>query len=222
MANIKTDEMAILKAVSIKLDDETVFINTLQYHTEKGDRDGQLRCDRSKSRYRWLGRVCKIADVRAKIAEFKQDANKLLPWMWPNDPSWNGKILYTDSDQTHAGSWLRSKLNKMVDWDLGVKLLDGYDKKHDEYSVAKKYDTENYMTEDGTPISIKDKTALLARVGQNVWKEMVKKAKTPATQVQPNKNATANADSLTNSEQVQPIEQPIEASAEATAETAVA
>ena len=40
MANIKTDEMAILKAVSIKLDDETVFINTLQYHTEKGDRDG--------------------------------------------------------------------------------------------------------------------------------------------------------------------------------------
>ena len=40
MANIKTDEMAILKTVSIKLDDETVFINTLQYHTEKGDRDG--------------------------------------------------------------------------------------------------------------------------------------------------------------------------------------
>ena len=51
---------------------------------------------------------------------------------------------------------------------------------------------------------------------------MVKKAKTPATQVQPNENATANADSLTNSEQVQPNEQPNEASVEATAETAVA
>lgn len=220
MANIKTDEMALLKAVSIKLDDDNMFIMTLQYHTEKGDR--------SKSRYRWLGRVCRIADVTAKISEFKQNENKLNPWIWPNDPSWNGKILYTDSDCSHAGSWLRSKLNKAVDWDTGVKLLNGWDKKKNEYFTAKKYDTEDFCTEDGATISILDKDALLARVGQNVWKEQVKKAKaTPAPQpaVQPNENPVAEADSLTNSVVDDLTEQPSELTeqpSEIQAETAVA
>lgn len=200
MSNIKTDEMALLKAVSIKLDDNTMFVMTLQYHTEKGDR--------SKSRYRWLGRVCRIQDVQAKITEYKQNENKLNPWIWPNDPSWDGKILYTDSDCSHAASWLRSKLKKAVDWDTGVKIMNGWDKKKDEYFTAKKYDTEDFNTEDGTTISILDKDALLARVGQNIWKEQVKKAKTTALARQPNENATSNADSLTIPEAGQPNEQP--------------
>lgn len=200
MSNIKTDEMALLKAVSIKLDDNTMFVMTLQYHTEKGDR--------SKSRYRWLGRVCRIQDVQDKIVEYKTNENKLNPWMWPNDPSWDGKILYTDSDCAHAAAWLRSKLNKAVDWDTGVKIMNGWDKKKDEYFTAKKYDTEDFNTEDGASISILDKDALLARVGQNIWKEQVKKAKTTTSARQPNENATANADSLTISEAEQPNEQP--------------
>lgn len=197
MANIKTDEMALLKAVSIKLNDETMFIVTLQYHTEKGDR--------SKSRYRWLGRVCKTQDIAAKISEYKQNENKLNPWLWPNDPSWDGKILYTDSDCSHAGSWLRSKMNKAVDWETGVKLLNGWDKKKNEYFTAKKYDTEEYNTEDGATISILDKNALLARVGQNVWKEQVKKAKSTSTFTLAAEAPVAEsvqetvADSLTNS-----------------------
>lgn len=195
MSNIKPDEMALLKAVSIKLDDNTMFIVTLQYHTEKGDR--------SKSRYRWLGRVCRIEDVARIVAEYKLPENKLNPWRWPNDPSWTGKILYTDSDCSHAASWLRSKMNKMVDWETGVKALNGYDKKKNEYFEAKKYDTDGFMTEDGSTISILDKDALIARVGQNVWKEQTKKAKLAK---QPNENASQVADSLTNIEQPQAVE----------------
>lgn len=168
MSNMRPDEMSILKAVSIKLDDETVFINTLQYHTEKGDR--------SKSRYRWLGRVQKIDVIKSKITELRQDANRLNPWKWPDDPSWDGKIMYTDSDNLHASMWLRSKLMKVVDWDLGQKLLNGYDKKHNSYNESKKYDMTAYNTASGT-VDLTDKEALKKLVGQNLWKEVVKKVK---------------------------------------------
>lgn len=169
MSNMKADEMYILKAVSIKLADGVVFINTLQYHTEKGDR--------SKSRYRWLGRICRVDDVNAKIAELRTDAYRLGPWKWPNDPSWDGKIYYTDSDNLHQANWLRLKLMKTVDWETGVKILNGWDKKSGEYNLNKKYDTESYTTEAGELVDITDRDALVKLVGQNVWKEQVKKVK---------------------------------------------
>ena len=169
MSNMKADEMYILKAVSIKLADGIVFINTLQYHTEKGDR--------SKSRYRWLGRVCRVDDVNAKIAELRTDAQRLEPWKWPNDPSWDGKIYYSDSDNLHQANWLRLKLMKTVDWDTGLKILNGWDKKSGDYNLSKKYDTESYTTEAGELVDITDKDALAKLVGQNVWKEQVKKVK---------------------------------------------
>ena len=169
MSNMKADEMYILKAVSIKLADGIVFINTLQYHTEKGDR--------SKSRYRWLGRICRVDDVNAKIAALRTDAQRLEPWKWPNDPSWDGKIYYTDSDNLHQANWLRLKLMKTVDWETGVKSLNGWDKKSGDYNLNKKYDTESYTTEAGELVDITDKDALVKLVGQNVWKEQVKKVK---------------------------------------------
>ena len=169
MSNMKAEVMYILKAVSIKLADGIVFINTLQYHTEKGDR--------SKSRYRWLGRICRVDDVNAKIAELRTDAQRLEPWKWPNDPSWDGKIYYTDSDNLHQANWLRLKLMKTVDWETGVKILNGWDKKSGDYNLNKKYDTESYATEAGELVDITDKDALVKLVGQNVWKEQVKKVK---------------------------------------------
>ena len=72
------DEIEILRAASAKLDPETIFVMTYQYHTEKDPDDPQGKKNlRAKSRYRMLGRVEKLQDLEAKMAELRRDENRL-------------------------------------------------------------------------------------------------------------------------------------------------
>lgn len=177
---LKSDEMGILKGLAIKLDDTTALIVTMQYHTEKNERG---KTDRSKSRYRWLARVQKIETINEAIKNMKSDANRLNPWKWPNDPSWDGQIVYTDSGNLAGANWLRMKMKKLVDWDLGQKMLNGWKrtleaKGEDPYNLKAKYDIEGYQAEDGTIVNLDNKEALLKLVGQNLVKEQQMKSKT--------------------------------------------
>jgi len=192
MAIIKSDEMCLLKAASIKLADDIGLIYTLQYHTEKGDR--------SKSKYRWLGRVVKISELKNEVIEFKKPENRMNPWMWWNDPTWTGKILSKDSTLGAAADFFRMKLKKMQSWEDGLKTLNGYNKKKsleekvEVYEDVKMYDTEDVNVEGGGTVSLKDREALLKLVNKNLYKDVVKKSKkvvvqatSPATN-QPNNN----------------------------------
>lgn len=174
MSNMKPDEMSILKCVSMKLDDNTAMLVTLQYHVEKNDAG---KNDRAKSRYRYLVRINTIDAIKNAIADFKKDENKNNKWMWPNDPSWDGCICTKDSINAVAAEWLRMKLHKLVDFDTGIKLLNGWKKTKNEYNVKAKYDITGYTTEAGETIDLTDKDALLKLVGQNLVKEVVLKTK---------------------------------------------
>lgn len=181
---MKVDEFSLLKAVNIELDEKTGFLLTLQYHTEKGDR--------SKSRYRWLGRVYLKDDLSKHIDESKSDAHRLEAWKWPDDPSWDGKIYSADSNRGAEARFLRNKLKKMVDWDMGVKVLNGWreiksNPSKTGYNEASKYEVSNYTISSGQQLaSIVNRELLLTLVGQNLWHEVSKTdKKTTASAMHP-------------------------------------
>lgn len=188
---MKPDEMEILRAVSAKLDDDTLFVMTYQYHTEKDPDDPKGRKTiKAKSRYRFLGRIEKIADLEAKMAELRRDENRLSPWIWPDDPGWDGRILYS-KDSTNAGrsNWIRLKLAKSLEWEDALALMAGFKKDTDRKSptfgryVVKtpgtEYDLKGYACSDGSVVDIDDRTALLQRPGRNVWKDIKMKLAGP-------------------------------------------
>ena len=164
----------ILKAISFKLDDELMCIATLQYHIEKDKDDKTLR---AKSRYRWLARVCKIEDVKAKVAYLCDDARRLEPWIWPNDPSWDGVVMTNEPINDRASAWLNCRLKKLVDWEMGQKLLRGWKKADQDYNLNAAYDTEDYTCEDGSKISLTDREALKAQLNKNMHKELYRNVK---------------------------------------------
>lgn len=171
---MKIDEMVILKAISFKLDDELMCIATYQYHVER-DKDGKV--SRTKSKYRWLARVLKIADAEAKVAWYADDCRRLERWKWPDDPSWDGVVALNDSSNDKASAWLKCRLKKLVDWDMGQKLLKGWKKSTQEFSKSAEYETEGYKCEDGSEISLTDREALKKQVGKNLWRELPRNVK---------------------------------------------
>lgn len=181
---MRQEEFEIVRALSAKLDDQTLFVLSYQYHTEKdpGDPEGK-RNDRAKSRYRMLGRVMRIADMEALSKEMHQDANRMLPWKWPDDPSWDGVILYAkDASNECFSNWLRLKVKKAVPWETALQLFKGMKKDTEKgsptygqyvvFTPNAVYETEGYSCSDGSVVDITDREALLSKVGQNVWKEI--------------------------------------------------
>lgn len=168
------DAFTILKAVSFKIDEETMCIATLQYHIE---RDAEGKTLREKSRYRWLARVCKIADVKAEAEKLQLDENRLGKWIWPNDPSWNGTVMTNEPTNDRAAAWLKCRLKKLTDWETGQKLLKGWKKAEQDFNLNAAYDTEDYVCEDGTKISLTDKEALKKQLGKNLHKELYRNVK---------------------------------------------
>ena len=59
--------------------------------------------------------------------------------------------------------------------EIGVKILNEWDKKSGDYNLNKKYDTESYTTEAGELVDITDKDALVKLVGQNIGKKQLRK-----------------------------------------------
>ena len=187
------DEMEIIRAISVDLGENLVFCLSYQYHTEKdpNDPEGQ-RNDKSKSRYRMLGRVDTVENIEKAIQELHRDQNRVNPWKWPDDPSWEGRILYM-KDSTNEGysNWLRLKLRKKITPAEAARVFAGYKKDtktaaeakrkgakprpEELYSVFVKnavYETEGYTCTDGTVLDITDFEALKTKKGQNVWKEI--------------------------------------------------
>lgn len=173
---MKKDEFTILKACSFKLDDEKICIATLQYHTED-DEDGKTM--RSKSRYRWLARVMKLEDAKAELENLDSEENRLERWTWPNDPSWDGYIATNDSTNDRAAAWLNCRLKKLASWDEAQKILAGIKKNGLENKNAA-YDTEDYICEDGSKISLTDLEALKKQVGKSIHKELLRNVKSKA------------------------------------------
>lgn len=188
---MKPNEMEILRAVSTKLDKDTLFVITYQYHTEKDPDDPEgKRTLKSASRYRMLGRIERISDLEARMIELRSDENRLDPWKWPDDPSWDGDILYAkDASNAARSNWIRLKLNKAISWENATALMQGFKKDTDKTSKtfgqyvirnpSVAYDTKGYTCTNGDVIDIDDKEALLAHVGQNVVKEIEMKLAGP-------------------------------------------
>lgn len=168
-------EIAINKACSVKLDDETIAIVAFVYHTadRKDPNAGQ-------SWYKTAVRVAKVKDLEAEIADKLLDENRLKEWTvdctaWPKD--WH--FAYDNGyDKCHEARWLSSKIKKAMEWDDfvklakdGIRILKGT--KAVKQSSSAKYDTEGYT--DGTagfkPVSIIDREALLKCCGKIIWKD---------------------------------------------------
>lgn len=166
--------MAILKAVSVKIDADTVALLTFMYHTEtKTGPDNIEKTDRSKSQYRYEGRIAKIADLEAEMAKMK--AAPTDPWKWPGLDAW--RCSY-DSDATNArgAKWIASKLKKAVDWPTGKKILDGWKASKNDYKDNRKYDQTGY-TADGQPFDITLESLIKLGPGKTFSKPLTPKKK---------------------------------------------
>lgn len=181
---MKQTEMEIIRALSVKLSEDTVFVLTYQYHTEKDPDDPSgKRNARAKSRYRMLGRVMKTEDAEKTVQTLHTDAYRTKPWKWPEDPSWDGEILYMkDASNEGRSNWLRLKLRKAVGKEEGLALMKGYKKDTDRtsdtfgkyvvFTPNAVYDVKGYSCSDGSKVDVDDLDSLLGKTGQNVWKEI--------------------------------------------------
>ena len=151
-------EMAILKAISAKLDSDTVMLLTFMYHTERQsgsnaivNANGKSPIDRAKSQYRYEGRIAKIKDIEAEIAAAKADPTS--PWLWPNLADWHisGKPASNRKDEAN---WLALKLKKAVDWPTAEKILNGWKKTTNDFKDSRKYDTTGYTADNGQNLDI--------------------------------------------------------------------
>lgn len=177
---LKLNEVAISKACSVKLDDETIAIVSLMYHTAAKENK-----ETDHSWYQYEGRVVKIADLKAEIDDMKADANRLNLWRWPNK-SWPADWFmgYDNSNENKKGArWYEMKMRKALDWEQYVKLVkegikrlgNGSEK---QYPTGR-YETDDYVDSDGNIFSIVDKDALIARVGKTFTKKLVLKRSLP-------------------------------------------
>ena len=174
------DEVSVLKSVMVQLDSETAVLVSLQYHVEPGENG---KTDRSKSKYRWLARVFKLADLKSKIEWCYRDENRLNRFKWPDDPDPWYICAGGDSENRRIGDWLATKLKKIQTWENGLKTLDGWEtktkKRQAGYNASAKYDTDDYLDPAGNKVSLKDKDELLKHVGQNLYKTRLMKSKLP-------------------------------------------
>jgi hypothetical protein len=172
------DESSLLKSMMIRIDDNHILLVTQQYHTELND---QGKTDRSKSKYRWLARVFTDDSLKDLIKTMYDDANRLNRFRWPNDPDPWYICVGNDSTNAIGANWLSMKLKKLRTWEDGLKFLDGWQtetkKREAGYNLAAKYETEDYLMENGEKISLKDKDALLKCVDQNLYKPQIMKSK---------------------------------------------
>ena len=169
----RLNEIAVSKCVSVKLSDDTVALVAHMYHT--ADRSQNPN---DESFYMYEGRVAKIADIEAEIAQMKSFDYRLKLWKWP-DPTWPTDWFMGydgDNNQMKGQRFLKMKLKKMLKWEdyvllvtKGIKTL-GTGKK--KAYPSGKYETEGYTDQDGKTFSILDREALLARCGKCFTKKM--------------------------------------------------
>lgn len=175
----KLNEVGILKAQAVKLDDDTMMLLTYMYHiAEKEARHNGT----DKSFYRYEGRVVKIEDFKKEIAHLKQDDNCMNTWIWPTPAQdWNKDWFlgyYFDNTNKMAAKWYQLRLNKMINWETFIKLAkDGVKmtaKGPKSYPTAH-YDLDGYVADDGTQFNIDSVQTMLNLVGKFFTKKIALK-----------------------------------------------
>ena len=178
---LKHKEIAISKAVSVKLDDDTIAIIAHVYHTA----DKAAHPD-DKSWYKYVGRVATIADLEAEIALKSSEAERLKTWTWAC-PAWPDDMFFgydNSNAQSKEARWLQMRLKKALDWDSYVKLVRDGIRRIAKSSTEKqfpsaRYETDGYIDQDGKLLSILDPVSLKQHVGKQFWKDCILKRDLP-------------------------------------------
>ena len=187
MAIHKKDEIQVLKAQAIKIDDAHMLLVTLQQHAEDNE-FGKI--DRSKSMYRWFARVLAIDAMKEHIKILNDPAHCMEKYVWPDDKSGYYFCAANSIQCKTIAHWYELKLSKMLDWEIGQKVLKGWHRKtkmsEEGYNPNAAYEIDGYVADNGDVVSLSDREALLAHVGQNlqkinVLKSQAKNIKTTAT-----------------------------------------
>ncbi len=169
---LKHKEIAISKAVSVRLDDQTIAIIAHVYHTA----DKAAHPD-DRSWYKYVGRVVRVDELEAEIATKSSDAERLKTWKWAC-PAWSDDMFvgYDNSNQqSKEARWLQMRLKKALDWDSYVKLVRDGIRRIAKSNVEKqfpsgRYEVDGYIDEDGKLFSILDQQSLSAHLGKIFWK----------------------------------------------------
>ena len=145
------DVMSILKGVSAKVNDDTLMILAFMYHVELDPSDPEgKRKNRSKSQYRYEGRIVKVDTLKEEIQAMK--ANPDAPWRWPSLPDW--RTSYDNEPNNKRGAkWLEARIKKAVDWPTFEKLLNGWKPSSNDYKDSRKYEVQGY-TCNNSPLDI--------------------------------------------------------------------
>ena len=178
MAMLK-NEISMLKAVSMYVDDKHILIATEQYHTEKTDDNKR---NKDKSLYRWFAKVMSADAWKTYIDELFSDAQRLKTHRIPNDTCGYDLCIGKSTSNYDVASWLQTKINKTVSWEIGQKKLKGWKNKtanrEEHYNPKAAYDNEAYVAENGDIVDLTDKDALLKHINQNLTKRVVNAKKT--------------------------------------------
>ena len=178
---LKHKEIAISKAVSVRLDDQTIAIIAHVYHTA----DKAAHPD-DRSWYKYVGRVVRVDELEAEIATKSSDAERLKTWKWAC-PAWPDDMFvgYDNSNQqSKEARWLQMRLKKALDWDSYVKLVRDGIRRIAKSNAEKQfpsaaYETEAYQDSEGNSFSILDLNALTSHLGKVFWKDCVMKRDMP-------------------------------------------
>lgn len=170
MANKNPTEISLMKGISTKLDNDTMFTLGYFVHTEEKARE--------KSEYVYVGRIDKIKDVEAEIAELAKDENCVKNWSWKGLPKYDAVVYDKDCTNKRGSKWLKMRIKKIVDWPTFCKVVDGWKELKQAYNENAKYVSEDYTADDGTKIAnLKEaKDDLLKLVGQSVIHKCVLKS----------------------------------------------
>lgn len=157
----KPNEMAVLKGTSVMLDADTILLLAFMYHTEKGDR--------SKSEYRYEGRIMRLSDLQNEIKQMEDHASEM--WKWPGLQDWN--LAYDGQMCAGRGAkWLNCRISKAYkNWDDFMKLIRDGIKPTGKQTNSAKYDLDGY-TLDGNPFTITTAEDALKFVGKNFTKNL--------------------------------------------------
>ena len=172
---MRLNEVSCLKKCAGQLDESTVAIICLMYHTANRKENPE-----DKSFYRYEVLVEKIDNVKKMIAEMNSAENKFETWKWKN-PSWN-KDFYMEynkfNDNAHGAKFFKNCILKILPWDSFVKKIrDGISyvalDKREKCVPSSKYPVEGYEDADGNKeLSIIDKDVLMNHCGKFMWKNI--------------------------------------------------
>lgn len=173
MACISETEIALMKGVATMLDENTVLTLGYFIHTEHKNR--------AKSEYLYLGRIDKIDDLKAEIADMATDAKRLEKWIWRGLPNYKSVIYDKYNDNARGAKWLNMRIKKVVPWDKFCMILDGWKESKQAFNSNAKYVSVDYVAEDGTVIpDLKAAKELLAtKAGQFIKHKILLKCQLP-------------------------------------------